>query len=723
MSATGAARQGLSLLDLWLVLRRRLGLVLGILLVGCGTTMAVTALAPRVYVARAVLLIEPDRGRPGEAAGLGQAALDSAVVDSQVQILASRSLAREIVVNLGLADDPELRAPLPTPGRLLALLWERVAGAAAAGAEGEPRSEPVDDPTAPLVDAFLERLTVKREGRTFAIAVSFAATDPEKAARIANAVAEHHLLAQLAQKVERAHTDRAWLAERLEVAKARHEADLVALAELRAAGGPGGRARDGERLVQLERELVAASLERAAKEARIARLREQIRRGEPVAPVEELGSSVLLQNLHALKAQSLRREAELKAEYGDRHPRLVDVRRELAELQARIEAEQAALLREQEGLVQIARAKEQALERELARVKARAAEQERRDQELEAAERRAEISRRLYESYLAQLERSAQGEAAQRPDARIISEATPPSSPAFPRPRLAFSVSLTVSSIVAVVAVYLAELAETGFRTARELRDELGLPALALLPALPRRSGGGGPEAHILERPHGRFAEAVRGVLASLLAGPGPPGGRVVLVTSALPGEGKTTLATCLGRLAAAEGLRTLLIDADLRRPRTGELFGPEPRPGLAELLQGTCTLDQVLRVDARTGLVVLPGSRRADRPTRLLGPDGLGRLLAACRQRFDLVLIDSAPLLAVADARLIAPLVDRALWVVRWGTTARSLATRALAGARELDGKLVGAVLNHVDPRKEALYGSAADRAARPALTAYYGD
>lgn len=717
-------RNELSLLELLLVLRRRAGLIATILLIGCGLSIGLLSLVPRTYLARTIVLIEPDRGRPGETPGLALAGVDSALVDSQVQILASRSLAREIVVNLRLMDDPELRAPLPSPGRIVAGLWERLVGAPEAGAGIDPREERADDPIAELVDRFLERLTVAREGRTYAIAVAFKAGDPEKAARIANAVAEHYLLAQLASKVERAERASAWLGERLAAAKAQHEADLAALAALRERAGAGGErtGRDGERLLQLERELVAASLERAAKEARIARLKEQIRRGEPVAPVEDLGSSTLLQNLHALKAQSLRREAELKAEYGDRHPRIVDARREIAELQARIEAEQATVLREQEGLLQIARAKEQALERELERVKARAGERERVGQELAALEQRAEISRRLYESYLGQVERSAQGEAAQRPDARIISEAVPPTAPAFPQPRLVLSVAFTVSTIVALVAVYLAELAEKGFRTAEDLRAVLGLAPLATLPRLPRRTGAA-PEAHLLERPNGRFAEAVRALLASLVAGPGEARGRVVLITSCLPGEGKTTLAMCLGRLAAAEGLRTLLIDADLRRPRVRELLGPEPRPGLVELLRGECTLESVLRLDPPTGLVVLPGSGRLDRPTRLLGPEGLGRLLAACRTRFDLVILDTAPLLAVADARLIAPSVDRALLVVRWGTTGRALAARALADARELEGKLVGAVLNRVDTRKAALWARPGDRAARYALAGYYGE
>lgn len=725
MTARRAPQRELSLLDLLAVLRRRLGLLLVVLLVGCGLSAALLSLVPRTYLARTLILIDPDRGRPGDPSGLAGGALDTAMIDSQVQILASRSLARDIIINLKLIDDPELAAPLPSPGSVLRGVWERLAGAPVADAETDPL-ETGEDPIGEAVDRFLERLAVAREGKTYAIAVSFKAADPDKAARIANAVAEHYLLAQLASKVDSAQRTAAWLAERLAAAKAQHEADLAALTAFRAANelavGGGRAGHEGERLVHLERELIAASLERTTKEARIARLKELVRRGEPLLPGEELGSSTLLQNLNALKAQSLRREAELKAEFGDRHPRIIDARREIAELEARIEAEQTALLREQEAALAAARTREQALARELDRVKARAAETDRAGQELRTLEQRAEISRRLYESYLGQVERSALSEADQRPDARVISEAVPPTSPSFPRPKTVLGVALTVSLVVASLAVYLAELADRGFRTASDVRETLGLTPLALLPQTSARAGGP-PEAHVLDRPAGRLAEGVRAVLASLLALPTASRGRVVLVTSCVPGEGKTTLAMCLGRLAAAEGLKTLLVDADLRRPRVRELLGPEPRPGLGELLRGECTLESVLKVDALSGLIVLPGSARAAQPTRLLGADGLGKLLAAARERFDLVIVDTAPLGAVADPRLIARLVDHALLVVRWHATARELAAATLAGARELEGKLVGAVLNRVDLRREARYGRSGDRATRRALACYYGD
>ncbi|MCS6876723.1 MAG: Wzz/FepE/Etk N-terminal domain-containing protein [Geminicoccaceae bacterium] len=712
----------LTLLELWAVLRRHRLFIATVLIVGCGLTTGLVSLLPPVYEARVLLLVEPERTRVGEPAQLGLGAFDNAFVDNQVQVLTSRSLARSIVVGLGLARDPEFLAPLPTPAQAVAALSTylgRRAGRNASDAASE------DDPAERLVDRFLERLVVAREGRTSVIAIAFKARDPNKAARIANAIAEHYQLAQLANKAEAAKRDREWLGARLAALEERHEADRAALAAFRERFLPDGSAearRDAERIAQLERELVAASLERSAKEARLVRLRELLRKGEPLPPLDDLGSSALLQNLAALKAQALRREAELKADYGERHPKILDVRRERAELEARIEFEQASLLREQEAAIQTLKSREQALARELDRLKTRAAERERASRELEALERRVEASRRLYETYQGLVERAAQGEATQGPDARVISEAVPPDSPVFPRPKVAFTVSATVSLLVALFAVYLREVAAHGFRTAEELEVAIRCPSLALLPRLSRRAEPA-PEAVVLARPSSRFTEGIRSVLAALLACRQPGVGLVVVVASALPGEGKTTLALCLGRLAAREGLKTLLIDADRRRPSVNERLGAKERPGLAAVLRGEAGLDAALAVDPESGLVVLSGNDRGPLCARLLGTEGLGRLLAAARARFDLVLLDTPPVLAVADARLVALSVDRALLVVHWRATERATIEAALARAPELAAKLLGAILNRVDLARLHRYGPSSDRRTHRALARYYAD
>lgn len=703
-AVSGKQTRELTLLDLLRVLWRHRLLVAVILLLGCGLTTGIAALLPAVYEARVLLLIDPDRSRGGDPAPISGGALDNAFIESQLRVLTSRALVRATVVNLALHEDPEFATPLAAPGPLFAALR---AGLARAREKTSPNgvADGQEDPIERLVDRFLERLAVTREGRSYVIAVAFRAHDAAKAARIANAIAEQYQLAQLESKAEAAKRNRAWLNERLAALKAQHEADLAAMAEFRARHLPNGTIdlrREAERIAQLERDLIALAAEREAKEARLKRLRELMRKGEPLPALDELASSAFLQNLAALKAQTLRREAELKAHYGDKHPKILDVRRERAELEARIEYEQASLLREQEAAVQTLRSREQTLLREIERLKARVLDAERTARELAALEQRADASRRNYESYLALVERIAQSEAVHRPDARVISEAVPPDAPVFPRINLAFSVSATVSLLIATVAVYLREIGARGLRSVSDVHDTLGVATVAVLPRLIGRSQPA-PERMVLERPDSRFTESVRSILASLLASRRPTEGLVVMIASALAGEGKTTFALALGRLAAREGLKTLLVDADVHRPAANARLGAPPRPGLAQVLRGEARLDAALGVDPESGLVVLPGTADANRPTRLLGAEGLGRLLGSARARFDLVLVDTPALLAYADARLIAPSVDCVILVLRWKTTERDTIAAALSRAPELAPKLFGAVLNQADPTKRA--------------------
>ena len=242
------------------------------------------------------------------------------------------------------------------------------------------------------------------------------------------------------------------------------------------------------------------------------------------------------------------------------------------------------------------------------------------------------------------------------------------------------------------------------------------------------RRAGIAPQDYALDRPRSRYAEALREVLTGLLlrrAGEGEPASRarVVLVTSALPNEGKSTLTLSLARAAAAEGLRVMVIDADLRKPALHDLVGLKPGAGLVEVLRREVPLADALATDPRLPLKLLPGSKRLSQPTRLLGPDGIGALLTALRPSFDLILVDSAPLVAVVDAKLLAKLADAVLFVVRYGSTRRDFCDSALRGLRESGAAVAGAVLSQVDLRRHARSGAGDAGFAYARLGEYYAD
>ena len=713
------ASEELSLAELLLVLRRRRWLFLGCILLGGLCGLAALSMITPVYDARALLIIEPSTdGAATATVATASQTPDTTSVDSQVQILASRLLARETIASLRLEDDLELAGTAGEPAgpwsAVTASLWS-------------PTPRLPADPVA----GFLARLTVGREGKSHVIAVTFRSADGRKAAAIANKLAELYMAGQLARKATASRRQSGRFDEQLAQYRSRLGLAETRLAEFKAAS----RATRSETLgaepgeiAGLDAQLVTATVARAARETALERIRPMIQRGDAISASGDLGSSPLLDNLLALKAELLRREAELRGQYGARHPKIQAVAAERVELDSRIAEERRVLLGRFEGEVARARAGERLLAEKLADLKGKAVRREAAADRTAELEREVELSRRLYESWLARADAEEHPLAAVDPDSRIISEAVAPAEPSFPKPRLILSLSLTAGLLLGVAAMYVAEVGQRGLRSEREVTQVLGVPTLAMVPRLdgPRRAGIAAQD-YVLERPRSRYAEALREILTGLVLrrgeGDQEPRGRVVLVTSALPGEGKSTLTLSLARAAAAEGLRVMVVDADLRKPSLHALVGLKQGAGLVEVLRREVPLAEVLATDPRAPLKLLPGSKRLSQPTRLLGQDGIGALLSALRPAFDLVLVDSAPLVAVVDAKLLARLADSVLFLVCWGKTRRDFCELSLRGLRESGAAIAGAVLTQVDLRRHARSGAGDAGFAYARLGEYYAD
>jgi capsular exopolysaccharide synthesis family protein len=682
--------------------------------IAAGIALAMLALAwlHPVYVATAQLMIEPSRNAPADSM-LAPAAIadDDTAIASQVQLLASRSMAREVIEALDLTNDPELHRAIEATERLAVGL-----GIARAAADAS-------DPAA-LVDRFLERLTVERAGKTHVISISFASGSAAGAARIANGLAERYIAARLDAKADLAGGAGEWLEQAMAESRAELEAAEAELAAYRAAAGSDlgdALTLDSQELASLRRDVAAAAADRAAGEVRLRRVRDVLARPEADLAFEELGGSVVLQELYALKNQTAQREAELATRFGERHPQILNVRAERREIERRIQAEQQAVLGSVAAEIEAARAREAALARELDELKSQSIVQSEAAAGLARLERAVDSARSQHEAYLARFRALGDVVETQRADARLISEAVPPQRPSFPQPMLMFGLFSAAGFGTGLLLVFFLEQLDRGFRTQRAAEQGLGRRCIGALPMA--RQGRREPAVIDLpmQRPSGRFAEALRALVAELGLARADSAGRVVLLTSAVPGEGKSTTSIALARLAAAEGLRVLLIDADLRRPVLAGMLDLDAPLGLVEILKGEREADEVLLEDPATGLAFVPGSARVSQPTRLLGPKAMGILLAEARRHFDLVLIDSPPLLAVTDARVIAPLCDAVLFLVRWQSTQKAVAAHALAQLDGVADKVVGSVLTMADPEVAAPLGSADSRLVRRKISSYY--
>lgn len=697
----------ISLIDIVRTLNHYRLLIVSIILIGTGAAVLALGMIKPVYRAEAVLLIAPtDAGGDDDILRDVDVGDANSLIESQVRILSSRNLAAEILQEIEPTDWPvmaEHRFLIPFNAQ---------------AAEKEDRAK--------LIERFLSGLEVARDGKSNAIKVGFVSTDPERAAEFANQTVDHYLVGQIARKFESNQRATHWLAEQVDAVGAELAATEAALSSFRAQAETGygdAIAVHGVDVVNIKRDLAGVSAERAAKQVMLRRAREAASGVDFASAYEDLGGSPVMQNLFALKNQAVRRQAELASQYGDRHPMIVDVKSELRQLDGRIYAERAALVERIAGEVEQAQVKERSLQRELDQLKTQTVLKRDAETEIEALEREVDLSRQIYQDYVARFQTVADRDFVQTPDGRVLSVAVAPTTPFFPNPPMVLIAALFASLATAMLLVYLREQSDRGFRTSMEIETALGMPCVALVPQLVNGRGDDiEPQDYVKLRPQSRIAEALRGLLSTFVAD--RDGGSVVLVASSMPGEGKTTTAVSLARVAAHEGLRTVLIDADLRRPRVQIMTNEPLAPGLVEILRGDVSLATALKRDRGLGEPdLLLGSRRSEAPVQVLGQEGMHRLLETLRASYDLILIDTAPLAAVSDARVLARFADNVLMLVRWNATPKALVEHSIRGLREAGAASISCVLTQVDLRRHARQGSAEAHVASRQLAAYYND
>ena len=225
------------------------------------------------------------------------------------------------------------------------------------------------------------------------------------------------------------------------------------------------------------------------------------------------------------------------------------------------------------------------------------------------------------------------------------------------------------------------------------------------MPKLDRLKRGQRPYQYLMDKPLSAYTEAVRGIYMALKLTNIDRAPKVILVTSALPEEGKTTIAVSLATFAARSHKRVLLIDLDVRHPSVHQELGWSVSHGLVEYLVDDRPLEDVIQHDLESGLHFIPVKAQATNPTDLLESERLRSLIELCRSRYDYVIIDSAPLVSVTDSRLVALLADKTVFVIKWGDTVESAAQDATQTLRDIGVDIAGAVLTQIDLKKHAQY------------------
>lgn len=710
------------------VVRRRMWSMLFVAVLIFSAVALYTLQQTPLYTATARLLIESRESRVVDfEAVLSGLPPNSAAIDTEVEVLRSRSLAQAVVTRTELTTIPEFNSALSDPG-WVTTLSRQFAALAGSVIVNRYRASGEEETPAMVMDRVAEELientSARRLGSTFVIEVSATSQSPELAQEIADAYAEEYLLAQLEAKFNATERANTWLFDRVAALREEVQADEQAVARYREEHGlldAGGATLTEQQISDTNAQLIIQRAQLTEARARLRSVRSRLEQGVGPESIAEVLNSDVIRELRSQEATVSRQRGELTSRYGPRHPEIQTVERELADIRVQIDQEISRIVSNLEGEVNVASERVNSLSNSLQGLRDELGANNASLVNLRALEREAAASRAMFESFLNRFRQTDEADQFNEADAQIVAQAALPLEPSSPRLLLNLLLGVAAAALGAVLIALLREVLESGLRTEAEVERKLGVPHIASIPKLKPNLVDGlmgklpHPGDYVLDKPLSSIAEGYRTLRSGLkIAGLDKPL-TVFAVTSSLPGEGKTTTTIALGRIAAQAADRVLAIDCDLRRRGLSTALAPNATAGMLEVLAGESTLDEAIIIDERSGLHVLPLTVRAFSPKDLFRSSAFKELLDRVRDQYDLVVLDTAPIMAVADTRAIASLVDGVIFSVEWGHSPIGAAKLSVDAITRAKGNIVGVVLNAVDINRQARYGYGA-------YYAYYG-
>src|ERR1700716_570656 len=687
--------------------------------------------ATTLYTATSTVLVDPRRTTAIEsnqaAMSMSNFGTDDATIESETLLIQSIAILQRVVEKLKLTDDPEF---IPTPGILDPIKRLFSSSSSVAGANQE------DAAKARSVAILQGRMKATRQGTTFLVDINVNSESPRKAAVIANAVAEGYFEEQVRAKNEATRIASSWLNGQIDGLKSRVVAAERAVEDFRSANNltvSQGVTVNDQQITDLNNQLIAARVQTAEARAKFDQIQQLSKSGSDPGGFNAAISSDIVSKLRAQYADIAKNEADLSSKYGARHPLVANVRAQLRDTQRLINEEIRRILQSTRHDYDVARSREASLQQSFDQLQGVSSSSGQAQVRLRELQREAEANRTLYESYLARYKEATAQESLEMPDSHVVTKASIPIGPSWPKTLFVLGLALTLGLGVGCVLGFLADyldqrvktleqaerisgvrpLAAVPLTTARELakvakrgRSELGrydpktvklLPAV-LQPPLMR---------YALDAPGTFFAEAIRAIRLALQRNMRVQPVKVVLVTSALENEGKTTLAANLAQSIATLGIRTLLIDGDLRNPQLTRSLCPHADTGLLDVAMGRVAPEQAILVDRSTGLSILPSTavKQADIITELMFSERIVDVLDHLRHRYELIIIDSPPLVPLVDGRALAELADRIVLALAWDQTPGEVLSHTINLLAPVYDRILGTVLTRVDLSRLRFY------------------
>lgn len=669
---------------------------------------------PPRYTAHTVMILDARKGQFFEQQSiLADVPADMAWVESQVKIVKSENIVERVIKNLHLSGLPEFSEVAPFNALLGSF-----------GSTLRPlRSE--FELTREAVEAFENSLDVSQVGLSYVLDISFTSNDANRAAQIANSVADSYIVDQLDVRFETNRRANNWLQGRINGLRDQASAAENAVVAFKQQNGivvAGGKLMNEQRVVDLNAQLILARGQTAEAQARLDRIEAIIRTNSPTtsdASVTDALNNPIITKLRQQYLELINREAAWSARYGHNHLAVVNLRNQIYQIHDSILQELKHYAQTYKSDYEIARRRQESLEKDLASAISQSEKTNRVRVELNELESSAQSFRTLHDSFLQRYTQSVQQQSFPITEARIISQATRPLTKSSPKSRLILALACVGGLGVGVGLGFIREAMDRVFRTSEQLETALDAPCVAVVPlvrnAVNTRSLEGEPALIpdgstritrdgsacwiVAEQPLSRFAEAIRAVklAADLNAGNGR---KVIGFTSALPDEGKSTVAAAVGQLVAQVGGKVIVVDCDLRNPSLSRSLALKATHGLIEVLAGDKSLDDATWSDGPEGMAFLPASSKSPvlHTSEILASEPTARLFDNLRERYDYVIVDLPPLAPLIDVRATPHLIDGYFLVVAWGRTKIDVVQHALKAASGVREKLHGTILNKVE-------------------------
>lgn len=682
----------INLYESWMLVQRHRLNILGFALVLTILTGLVVFALPAIYQADATLLIESKEAKIvsiEEVYDIGTG--KSEYYQTQFEVLKSQQLAERVIDKLDLTNNPTVLRRNDEAGLLSGVLPSK-----------ELKTE--EEIRQIAKEWFQENLDVKPVRNTQLVKVGFRSKDPKLSADIINTLTTSYIEMDLEARLDMTKQAATWLNSRLVGLRdnlEKSEQDLQAYREKESlVEVEGVKTFAAKELNELTTKIVEARRKRTETENIVLQLRTD------ASTIPAVLQHTLVQRLKEQEALSEQKLSELTKRYGPKHPKIIAARDELLSARGNTGQQVGKVVEGVRKEYEIAKATEDSLNKELDDLKRNMQGINRKEYKLSELERAVEINRQLYDTFFSRIKETSETSDLQTAHARVIDKAIPPTESVAPKRGLLIFLALIFGTVLGVVLAFLKEILDDTIRNPDDVRSRLGSQLLGVLPLLKDKRERSEAASVFSRDSRSTFAESIRTIRTGIvLSGLDNPH-KILVVTSSVPGEGKTVISANLA-VAFGQMGRVLLIDADMRRPSVAKSFGlPASAPGLSNLVAETTEAKQCIHRVEHLGIDVIPAGLVPPNPLELLSSKRFAAVLASLEKHYDRIVIDSAPCEVVSDALVLSTFANALIYVVRSDSTRSKAIKSGISRLKQAGAPLTGVVLNQVDIEKGSQYG-----------------